>query len=195
LSGSERASPNPEVAVSTLAATRILPRTRLISVLLVIAFAALTAILAQVRVAVWFTPVPFTGQTFAVLASGLVLGWRRGIAAQALYLAAGAIGLPVFQGANGGWSYVTGSTFGYLVGFVAAAAIAGFVARTVTTRGAGFIGAIAGTGVIYVFGVTWLAHSLGIDIARAIQLGMVPFLVGDAVKAMLAGMLPNAHRQ
>jgi biotin transport system substrate-specific component len=176
--------------VSTLAATRILPRSRMISVLLVVTFAALTAVLAQVRVPMWFTPVPFTGQTFAVLASGLVLGWRRGTASQLLYVAAGTVGLPVFQGANGGWSYVTGPTLGYLVGFVAAAAIAGFVARRVRFRGAGLVGAIAGTIVVYLFGVAWLAHALGVGVPEAVTLGVAPFLVGDAIKAALAGLLP-----
>ena len=176
--------------MSTLAATRILPRSRVISVLLVVAFAALTAVLAQVRVPLWFTPVPFTGQTFAVLASGLVLGSRRGAASQLLYLAAGAVGFPVFQGANGGWSYVTGPTLGYLVGFVAAALVAGLVARRIRFRGAGLVGAIAGTVVVYVFGVVWLAHALGVGLPEALTLGVVPFLVGDAVKAALAGLLP-----
>ena len=176
--------------MSTLAATRILPRSRLISVLLVIAFATLTAVLAQVRVPLWFTPVPFTGQTFAVLASGLVLGWSRGAASQMLYVAAGAVGLPVFQGANGGWSYVTGPTLGYLVGFVAAALVAGLVARSVRFRGAGLVGAIAGTIVVYLFGVAWLTHAQGIGLREALTLGVVPFLVGDTIKAVLAGLLP-----
>jgi biotin transport system substrate-specific component len=177
--------------VSTLAASRILPRSRAISILLVVAFAALTAVLAQVRVPLWFTPVPFTGQTFAVLASGLVLGWRRGAASQLLYVAAGAVGLPVFQGANAGWAYATGPTLGYLVGFIAAAAIAGHVARKVPSRGAGLVGAIAGTITVYLFGVVWLAHALGVGMMEAITLGVVPFLIGDAIKATLAGLLPN----
>ena len=176
--------------MSTLAATRILPRSRAIAVLLVVAFAALTAALAQVRVPLWFTPVPFTGQSFAVLASGLVLGWRLGAASQLLYVTAGAVGLPVFQGAHGGWTYVTGPTLGYLVGFVAAAIVAGFIARRFRFRAAGLVGAIAGTVTVYVFGVAWLAHALGVGLPEAITLGVVPFLVGDAIKATLAGMLP-----
>lgn len=162
----------------------------MISVLLVVAFASLTAVLAQVRVPLWFTPVPFTGQTFAVLASGLVLGWRRGAASQLLYVTAGAVGLPVFQGANGGWAYVTGPTLGYLIGFVAAALVAGFVARKALFRGAGLVGALAGTVTVYVFGVAWLEHALGVGLQEAVALGMVPFLVGDAIKATLAGLLP-----
>jgi biotin transport system substrate-specific component len=162
----------------------------MISVLLVVAFASLTAVLAQVRVPLWFTPVPFTGQTFAVLASGLVLGWRRGAASQLLYVTAGAVGLPVFQGANGGWAYVTGPTLGYLIGFVAAALVAGFVARKALFRGAGLVGALAGTITVYVFGVAWLAHALVVGLPEAVALGVVPFLVGDAIKATLAGLLP-----
>lgn len=176
--------------MSTLAASRILPRSRAISVLLVVTFAALTAVLAQVRVPLWFTPVPFTGQTFAVLASGLLLGWRRGAASQLLYVTAGAVGLPIFQGANGGWAYATGPTLGYLIGFVVAAVVAGYVARKVPARGGGLVGALAGTITVYLFGVTWLAHALGVGMIEALTLGVVPFLVGDAIKATLAGLLP-----
>jgi biotin transport system substrate-specific component len=176
--------------VSSLAVTRILPRSRTITALLIVAFAALTAVLAQVRVPLWFTPVPFTGQTFAVLASGIVLGWKRGAASQALYLAAGVVGIPVFQGAQAGWSYMTGPTLGYLVGFVAAAMLAGWTARKARFKGAGVVGAAAGTLVIYLLGVVWLAHALGVGFPRAIGLGVAPFLVGDAIKATLAGLLP-----
>lgn len=176
--------------MSSRTVTRILPRSRAITVFLVVAFAALTAILAQVRVPLWFTPVPFTGQTLAVLASGLVLGWKRGALSQLLYVAVGAVGFPVFQGGNGGWSYVAGPTLGYLIGFIVAAMVAGWVARSIRSKAAGWIGAIAGTAVVYVFGVAWLGHALGVDLPEAIQLGVVPFLIGDAIKATLAGLLP-----
>jgi biotin transport system substrate-specific component len=164
----------------------IMPRTRISTVTVVVAFAGLTAILAQVRIPLWFTPVPITGQTFAVLLAGTLLTWRHATASQALYVLAGLVGLPVFQGAQGGWAYATGPTFGYLVGFVAAAATVGLLLRhtQVDTLGA----VVAGTLVIYLFGVGWLAATLHVGFVEAAGIGMVPFLAGDAAKAVLAAL-------
>jgi biotin transport system substrate-specific component len=180
----------PEVFVSTLAVTRILPRSRTMTAALVVTFTAITALLAQVRIPLWFTPVPVTGQTFAVVASGLVLGWRLGAASQALYLGVGAVGVPVFQGAQGGWSYLSGPTLGYLVGFVAAAALVGAAHARFHFKGAGILAATVGTIAIYVFGVAWLMHALQVDLPSALRLGVFPFLAGDAIKAVFAGLLP-----
>lgn len=176
--------------MSTLVSARILPRSRALTVALVVVFAALTAVLAQVRVPLWFTPVPITGQTFAVLLAGLALGSQAGAASQALYVAAGVVGLPVFQGGQGGWSYVTGPTLGYLVGFIAAAAITGWLRSKFPGRLSGIPTALAGTVVIYVFGVAWLASALGVGLGHALALGFFPFLIGDAIKALLAGLMP-----
>lgn len=171
---------------STVVADRILPRSRALSVALIVTFAALTAILAQVRIPLWFTPVPITGQTFAVILSGLALGWRLAATSQTLYIVLGAAGLPVFQGGEAGWSYVTGPTLGYLVGFVVAAATVGFLTRR-NPNPLGALGATAaGTVVIYLFGVPWLATSLGVTLPEALALGVVPFLLGDAAKTVLA---------
>ena len=87
--------------------------------------AALTALAAQVSIPVPGSPVPITGQTFAVLLTAAALGPARGLASQGLYLALGLVGLPVFAGAAHGPHVVFGATGGYLVGFLAAAAIAG----------------------------------------------------------------------
>ncbi|NOY56701.1 MAG: biotin transporter BioY [Actinobacteria bacterium] len=176
--------------LSTLVSSRILPRSRVLTVALVVAFAALTAVLAQVRIPLFFTPVPITGQTFAVLLAGLALGTRAGAASQALYVAAGAVGLPVFQGGQGGWSYVTGPTLGYLVGFIAAAAIVGRLRTRQPGLLFGIPAALAGTAIIYIFGVAWLAYALGIGLGHALALGLFPFLIGDALKALLAGLVP-----
>jgi biotin transport system substrate-specific component len=176
---------------------RLVSRTRVSTVVLVVGFAALTAALAQVRIPLWFTPVPITGQTFAVLLSGAALGSRLGVASQALYVTAGAIGLPVYTGGGGGWDHLTGATGGYLLGFVAAAFVVGRLAerqqdRAVTTAIPAFL---TGTVVVYAFGVAWLAWSLGVDGTRAMELGLVPFVVGDLVKVILAGLtLPLVWR-
>ncbi len=184
-------------AASPLTLADLLPRTRLRTVGLVIGFALLTAAAAQVRVALPFTPVPVTGQTFAVLLTGAALGWRLGAASQLLYVVLGAVGLPFYAGGERGWDVATGATGGYLVGFVLAAALVGALAerrhdRTLLTA---IPAMLAGTAVIYVCGVAWLAHVLSVDATRAMELGLVPFVIGDALKLLLAGALfPAAWR-
>ena len=172
-------------------ATSLLRRTRVTTVLLVVGAAALTALAAQVRVPIPGTPVPVTGQTFAVLLTGAALGWRNGAAGQILYVLVGLAGMPVFQDAQSGWSYATGATGGYLVGFVAAAALVGYLAerrqdRTVAAAVPAFL---AGTVVIYLLGVPWLARTLDVSWTEAVTLGMTPFLLGDLAKAAAAGLL------
>jgi len=187
----------PAAAVAPLTLADIIPRTRVRDIVLVVGFALLTAGAAQIVIPLGFTPVPITGQTFAVLLAGGVLGAFRGAASQVLYVALGAIGLPFFAGGTGGWEVVTGATAGYLVGFVVAAFIIGALAerrqdRKVWTAIPAFI---AGTIVIYVFGAAWLGYRLGVPLTgppgetSAVALGVAPFLVGDTLKAVLAGLL------
>lgn len=167
-------------------------RARMRDAVLVLGGALFTALTAQIVVHLGFTPVPLTGQTFAVLTVGGVLGARRAIASQALYWALGAIGLPFYAGAKGGWSMATGATAGYFFGFVVAAGIIGWFAERRNDRN--YISSLAsltmGTAIIYTLGALWLAHSLHIAVARgdnsAIELGVTPFLVGDAIKLALA---------
>jgi biotin transport system substrate-specific component len=176
---------------------RLLPRTRVTSAALVVGFALLTALLAQIEIPLWFTPVPITGQTFAVLLSGAALGWRAGSASQLLYVAMGAVGLPFYAGGAGGWEHATGATAGYLVGFIVAAAVVGFLAerrqdRSVVTAIPAFV---TGSVIIYLFGLAWLANDLDVGLVRAVELGMAPFVVGDLIKAALAGVaLPAAWK-
>lgn len=189
------------VAVSasprTLADRIPVPSTKVRDVALVVGFALLTAAAAQVKLSLGFTPVPITGQTLAVLLAGGVLGWRRGAASQALYVALGAVGLPFYAGAEGGWEAATGSTAGYLVGFVVAAAFVGRLAEHGQDRApiTAIPAMLAGSALIYVTGVWWLSHSLGVSTTEAIELGLVPFLVGDLVKVAVAGLaLPGAWK-
>ncbi|HSR46191.1 MAG TPA: biotin transporter BioY [Acidimicrobiia bacterium] len=184
-------------AQAPVLSTRILPRTRVSIAVLVVGFAALTALAAQIRIPLGFTPVPLTGQTFAVLLSGAVLGLRAGAAAQALYVAAGLAGFPVFQGGEGGWSYATGATAGYLLGFIVSAAAVGYLAeqqqdRRVTTA---IPAMLAGNTLIYLCGVPWLMHVLGTDLAGGLTAGFAPFVVGDLLKIAAAGLfLPAVWR-
>ena len=178
-------------AHATVLSTRILPRTRVSTAVLVIGFAALTALAAQIRIPLGFTPVPLTGQTFAVLLSGAALGWRAGASAQALYIVFGLAGFPVFQGGEGGWSYATGATAGYLLGFIISAAAVGYLAeqgqdrRVITAVPA----MLAGNTVIYLLGVPWLMHVLGTDLAGGLTAGFAPFVIGDLLKIAAAGLL------
>ena len=181
----------------------LIDRSRVRDAVAVVGFALLTAVAAQISIPLGFTPVPLTGQTFAVLLAGGVLGSRRGGLSMLLYVALGAIGLPFYADGAGGWTAATGATAGYLVGFIVAAIVVGLMAehgqdRKLSTSIPAFI---AGTMIIYTIGAGWLAYDLGLPLTAAagepsaISLGVAPFLVGDVIKALLAGaMLPAAWR-
>lgn len=163
--------------------------------LLLIGATLMIALSAQVSIHLWFTPVPITGQTFAVLLVGTLLGSKRGAAALLTYLAEGLAGMPVFANGTSGWAILSGPTGGYLVGFVAAAFVTGWLAergwdrRVWTTALAMLIGNI----VIYACGLTWLAKFVGT--ANVLEAGLTPFLTGDALKiALAAGLLPGGWK-
>ncbi len=177
-------------------ASTVLPRKRAVTVALVVSFALFTAAAAQFRISLPFTPVPITGQTFAVLLAGGVLGRQAGAASQLLYWVAGLV-FPFYAGGGKGWDVATGATGGYLIGFIAAAWVVGILAergqdRTVAAAMPAFL---AGTVIIYLFGVPWLAHIGDYSWQRAVELGAVPFIIGDLMKVALAGLLlPGAWR-
>lgn len=161
----------------------------------IVGFALVTALLAQFEIALGFTPVPITGQTLGVLLAGGALGLRAGAASQLLYWLLGMIGLPFYAGGDGGWQAATGATMGYFVGFIAAAALVGYLAQRGETRNlVTSMSAMAlGSFVIYAIGASWLAYRLNIPLAsgdpNAISLGVTPFLIGDAIKLVVAGAL------
>jgi biotin transport system substrate-specific component len=171
----------------------VVPRTAITTTVLMVGFALLTALAAQVVIPVPGTPVPITGQTFAVLLAGAALGARAGAGSQLIYWIMGAAGLPFYAEANGGWSVATGATGGYLFGFVVAAAAIGYLAergqdRKVSTAVPAFL---AGNAIIYLFGVPWLIVAVpAIDsLTAALIAGFVPFVVGDLIKIIAAGLL------
>jgi biotin transport system substrate-specific component len=173
----------------------LLPRTLVANLTLVVGAALLTAASAQVFVPLPFSPVPISGQTFAVLLTAAALGPGRAVLAQGLYILLGVAGLPFFTGASSGVQVLAGATGGYIVGFVLAAAVVGWLARRGLDRTPwGTAAAFAlGSVVIYAVGVPWLALVAGVSLGQALTMGLVPFLVGDAVKALLAaGLLPGA---
>jgi biotin transport system substrate-specific component len=172
------------------------PRAGALANLLLVAGASLvTALAAQVAIPLPWSPVPLTGQTFAVLLSGALLGPRRAFAAQALYLAQGAAGLPVFAGGLGGAAVLLGPTAGYLAAFPFAAAVTGLLARRGWDRGfATMLAAmLLGSLVIFALGLAWLARF--VPAGALLAQGLLPFVPGDVVKASLAALaFPAAWR-
>lgn len=183
---------------SAAIAHRVIPRSRINSVLLVIGAAALTALAAQWEIHLPFTPVPVTGQTFAVLLTGAALGMTLGAAGQLVYVVAGALGMPVYAGGTSGWDTASAQgSAGYLIGFIFAAGLIGFMAerrqdRTFPTM---FTAFLAGSFIIYAFGVAGLMVLLDMSFTEAVVVGVVPFILGDIIKASAAGLLlPGAWR-
>jgi biotin transport system substrate-specific component len=173
-----------------------LPGTWVRDVVLVLGGAAFVGLAAQVSIPLPFTPVPVTGQTFAVLMVGAGLGMVRGLISMAIYLLAGTIGVPWFaQGTTAVNEGVLTPTMGYIVGFVLAGALVGFLAERGWTRTPLRTAAamILGNVVIYAVGVTWLKIALDATWGQAWAWGLQPFLWGDAVKIILAaGLFPAA---
>ncbi|MBI4312412.1 MAG: biotin transporter BioY [Chloroflexi bacterium] len=178
-----------ESARSLSLAEALIPRNNVaalnltVDVILIVGYAALTGLAAQVKY--YINPaVPISGQTFAVLLAGAALGGKRGAASMLVYLMAGIAGIPVF--ASGG--AVAGASRGYLLGFVAAAAIVGFLCE----RGWGrnplkLIGAmLLGEAAIYAFGLPWLAFYVPAE--KVLPWGLTPFIPGDIIKLLLAAL-------
>ncbi|MDH5188286.1 MAG: biotin transporter BioY [Rhodospirillaceae bacterium] len=145
------------------------------------------------KIHVPFYPVPMTMQTLVVLSLGMALGSRLGAATVLLYLAEGAMGLPVFSGTPEkglGVAYMMGPTGGYLLGFVVAAWFTGFLAERGWDRGfaSTAIAMVAGNAIIYTFGLLWLGSILGWN-KPIIEWGMTPFLLGDVTKIAMAVIL------
>jgi biotin transport system substrate-specific component len=164
------------------------------SIVLVVGGAIFVGLTAQVVIPLPFTPVPLSLQTFSVLLVGAALGSTRGAASMALYLLAGVAGVPWFADANSGWQF---ASIGYVVGFVAAAWLVGLLAERrgdrTPLRAAALM--VAGNLVIYAFGVTGLLLMTPFDGPTAVAKGVVPFLLGDAVKIVAAAaLLPAAWK-
>ncbi|MFH7336223.1 biotin transporter BioY [Streptomyces sp. KHY 26] len=172
----------------------LLPASRVRDAALVLGGAALTGLAAQLSVPVPGSPVPVTGQTFAALLVGTALGARRGFLSLALYTVAGMVGVPWFAGGESGAGAVS---FGYVLGMLLASAVVGALARRGADRSplrmAGTM--VLGSAVIYAVGVPYLALAAHLSLGQAVAAGLVPFLIGDALKAALAmGLLPTAWK-
>ena len=173
----------------------LLPQSRLRDAVLVLGGTAFITVMGQISIPLPFTPVPLSLATFAVLLTGAALGTVRGVLSTGLYLLAGIAGAPMFADGHSGWQF---ASFGYIGGYILAAGVLGWMARNWKvdrsvwrTVGACLIGA----GLVYVIGVPWLMLYLDVSLAEAMPLGVTPFLLGDAVKAIVvAMMLPGTWR-
>jgi len=176
----------------TLIGTALAPLDWTRSVSLVFAFSLLTALAAQIVIPIG--PVPVTGQTFAVLLTGALLGSRLGAMAMIVYLVEGASGLPFFYGGTSGIAHILGQTGGYLVAFPAAAFITGAFAehgwdkRFVTAVGAMVIGSL----IIVLAGWAWFSYVTHTAPETAFLVSVVPLIPGDIIKILLAAaVLPS----
>jgi len=182
------AAPQPRVLAD------VVPASWARNVVLVAGGAAFVGLSAQIAIPLPFTPVPLTLQTFAVLLAASALGSVRGVLSMLVYAIAGIVGVPWFAEGSSGFS---APSFGYILGFIAAAFIVGRIAEGGATRTAARTAGlmIVGSLVIYAVGVTWLKFAIDADWSTAIALGLTPFLIGDAIKiAAAAGLLPLTWR-
>jgi len=175
-------SPNPTLAAALLP----LPAVSRVARFAVLAIAGTLALTICAKIQVPFFPVPMTLQSLAILTLGAAFGARLAGATLALYLGEGLVGLPVFAGAGAGPAYVMGRTGGFLIGFLLAAALIGWLAERGWGRSAPrlFGAMLIGQIVIYGLGVGWLASFIGFD--KAWTFGALPFLLADLVKTLLA---------
>ena len=181
---------------STTMATALFPLSNPILRNGILALLGSLALWVSAKISIPFWPVPLTLQTLVVLVIGMAFGWRLGMATVLLYLAEGAAGLPVFSGTPEkgiGLAYMTSTTGGYLLGFVLAAGVVGYLAERgwdrslVKTAAAMLIGNL----VIYIPGLIWLGTLLGWD-NPILAWGLTPFLAGDLVKLVIAAvMMPS----
>jgi biotin transporter BioY len=168
----------PQIENKTLALVK--------DILLVLSFTLLTAISAKFKIEIG--PVPITGQTFAVLLSGALLGSKRGAISQFFYLLGGLAGIPWFA-RGGGIAYLMSPTFGYIVGFVLTAFVVGFLCekgfdRKIETA---ILAMLLGNILIYLPGLLWLARFVGW--VKVLAVGLYPFIIGDTIKLLLAALI------
>jgi biotin transport system substrate-specific component len=158
-------------------------------IVLILAGAGLTGLAAQASFTISaISPVPFTLQTLAVLVTGAALGSVRGLLSIGLYALAGIAGVPWYADHQSGWG---GPSFGYVLGFVLAAGVVGELARRGNDRSVlSAIGVmLVGETILLTVGTIWLANDLHVTSAKAIEYGVTPFLLGDAIKLVIAALL------
>lgn len=166
----------------------LVPGARIKDIALVLSGTVLLTIAGQIAIPLWFTPVPLSLATFAVLLSGAALGPAKAGLSVLLYIAIGAAGAPMFADQASGWAF---ASFGYILGYLPAAIVVGALARKRADRSllATVAMALLGSLIIYAAGLPWLMAFLGVDLATGLKLGVYPFLAGDIIKAIAAALL------
>lgn len=162
---------------------------------LVLAGVAVVALLAQVEIPLW--PVPITGQTLGVIIVGASLGAWRGAAALTTYMVLGLAGLPIFAGLTGSLAAIAKPSFGFVIGFILSAFIAGWFAERAWDRrpALAFVGFAAASVVPFLFGIPYLAFvlnvTLGLELTfwQVLEAGLFPFIIGGLVKAGIAALI------
>ncbi len=158
-------------------------------------FAALIVVFAQLQIPLPGL-VPISLATFGVMMAGLLLGWKYGVLAVAVYILLGAVGVPVFAGFKGGVSALLGPTGGYIIGYLPYAALAGLNIRKAQDSFWGRCGLLGlGTLACYTLGTAWFMHVTGRTLAESLSLCVLPFLPGDAVKMGLSSFLTPRLRK
>ena len=160
-------------------------------------FTALIYVCGFISIPLPFSPVPITGQTIAVMLAGSLLTLRQAALSLGAFLVLGIVGLPIFAGGVGGLGIIAGPRGGYLIGFLAGAIVIALIKgkRTNVLR-LGLANVIGGIVVIYLFGVLWLSHVMGVGLAKGFLIGALPYLPGDLIKVIIAvtvSVKANAH--
>lgn len=173
-------------------ADRLLGRGLGIDAVLILAGVALTAIAAQVTVPIW--PIPVTAQTVAVLLVGMATGALRGAISMTLYAFLGGVGLPIFSNSSSGIDWLSGSTGGYILGFIAAAGFAGWMAQLGVDRSLmrSLVVATVATGIIYLFGLPALAITQSLSLEETLAIGFYPLLLGAVIKVAVVAVINTA---
>lgn len=153
---------------------------------------ALIIVGAYISVPVPGSPVPIVLQNLFVILAGLLLGWKWGLASVGLYLFLGALGLPVFSAARGGLAHILGPTGGYLIGFLPAVMISGAISERRRSFLVLLLGGVLGAASVYVLGVPWLMASTSLSLPAALAAGLIPFVVADLVKTVVAAGVVRA---
>lgn len=148
---------------------------------------AITCIFAPLSIPIPVSPVPISLTNLVIFISIYILGFKDATISYIVYLLLGLVGLPVFSGFTGGFGKLAGPTGGYLIGFIFLALIAGlFVDKFPKNRVLAVVGMIIGMAVTYIFGTEWLAIQLKMTFVAALSVGVLPYLIGDAVKIIIA---------
>ncbi|HEU4808723.1 MAG TPA: biotin transporter BioY [Homoserinimonas sp.] len=173
-------------------ADRLLGRGFGVDIVLIFTGVALVSIAAQVAIPHW--PIPITGQSIAVLLTGIALGPLRGAIAMALYAVGGAAGLPIFSFSSSGFDSITGQTGGYIIGFIGAAALVGWLAQRGWDRTPlrSIAAAAGGTAVIYLFGLPGLAIARSLSLEETLEIGLYPLIVASAVELLIVAAVNTA---